>query len=122
MLLHGWLTLAGQAAGMDVSNKYVVFHLALVVVLLEVWYALTMLTFCWLCSYGVGSRMKLAYTRKIIDAIHDGSLLNAKYVQTPIFNLSVPTEVNGVPSEVLEPQNAVCNLSKRIKRVLVRFS
>ncbi|XP_024392604.1 phosphoenolpyruvate carboxykinase (ATP) 1 [Physcomitrium patens] len=57
-------------------------------------------------SYGVGSRMKLAYTRKIIDAIHDGSLLNAKYVQTPIFNLSVPTEVNGVPSEVLEPQNA----------------
>jgi phosphoenolpyruvate carboxykinase (ATP) len=57
-------------------------------------------------SYGVGSRMKLAYTRKIIDGIHDGSLLNAKYVQTPIFNLSVPTKVNGVPSEVLQPQNA----------------
>jgi phosphoenolpyruvate carboxykinase (ATP) len=57
-------------------------------------------------SYGVGSRMKLAYTRKIINAIHDGSLLNANYAQTPIFNLAVPTEVNGVPSEILQPQNA----------------
>ncbi|KAG0590263.1 hypothetical protein M758_1G083900 [Ceratodon purpureus] len=57
-------------------------------------------------SYGVGTRMKLAHTRKIINAIHDGSLLEAEYVQTPIFNLAVPTEVNGVPSETLQPQNA----------------
>ncbi|XP_024374056.1 phosphoenolpyruvate carboxykinase (ATP) 1 [Physcomitrium patens] len=57
-------------------------------------------------SYGVGSRMKLAYTRKIINAIHDGSLLGANYAQTPIFNLAVPTAVNGVPSEILQPQNA----------------
>jgi ATP-dependent phosphoenolpyruvate carboxykinase len=52
--------------------------------------------------------MKLAHTRKIINAIHDGSLLDAEYAQTPIFNLAVPTEVNGVPSEALQPQNAVC--------------
>lgn len=52
--------------------------------------------------------MKLAHTRKIIDAIHDGTLLEAEYVETPIFNLAVPTQVNGVPSEVLQPQNAVC--------------
>jgi len=57
-------------------------------------------------SYGVGSRMKLAHTRKIINAIHDGSLLEAEYVQTPIFNLAVPTQVSGVPSEALQPQNA----------------
>lgn len=62
---------------------------------------------CWLCSYGVGSRMKLAHTRNIINAIHDGSLLEAEYVQTPIFNLSVPTQVKGVPREALLPQNAV---------------
>ena len=55
----------------------------------------------------MGSRMRLAHTRKIINAIHDGSLLEAEYVQTPIFNLAVPTEVNGVPSEALQPQNAV---------------
>jgi phosphoenolpyruvate carboxykinase (ATP) len=57
-------------------------------------------------SYGVGSRMKLAYTRKIINAIHDGSLLEAEYETTPIFNLAVPTKVNGIPTEVLHPENS----------------
>ncbi|KAL2632590.1 hypothetical protein R1flu_004069 [Riccia fluitans] len=56
-------------------------------------------------AYGVGSRMKLAYTRRIIDAIHDGSLLEADFVETPIFNLHVPKEVYGVPTEILRPEN-----------------
>ncbi|CAI5476666.1 unnamed protein product [Closterium sp. Yama58-4] len=56
-------------------------------------------------SYGVGSRMKLAYTRKIIDAIHNGSLGSATYKPTPIFGLQVPDHVDGVPQEILEPQN-----------------
>ncbi|OAE28034.1 hypothetical protein AXG93_2351s1120 [Marchantia polymorpha subsp. ruderalis] len=57
-------------------------------------------------GYGVGSRMRLAYTRSIIDAIHDGSLLDAEYVDTPIFNLHVPKAVAGVPTEILQPQNS----------------
>ncbi|GBG59163.1 hypothetical protein CBR_g32179 [Chara braunii] len=56
-------------------------------------------------SYGVGYRMKLSQTRKIIDAIHDGSLLKAKYTTTDVFNLAVPDHVDGVPDEVLMPQN-----------------
>ncbi|CAI5509952.1 unnamed protein product, partial [Closterium sp. Naga37s-1] len=56
-------------------------------------------------SYGVGSRMKLAYTRKIIDAIHNGSLASATYKTTPIFGLQVPDQVDGVPQDILEPQN-----------------
>ncbi|GBG63141.1 hypothetical protein CBR_g36910 [Chara braunii] len=55
-------------------------------------------------SYGVGSRMKLSQTRKIIDAIHDGSLEIANYSTTPIFNLQVPDKVSGVPDEVLRPR------------------
>lgn len=51
--------------------------------------------------------MKLAYTRKIINAIHDGSLLEADYEKTPIFNLAVPTKVNGIPTEVLHPEDSV---------------
>ncbi|CAL0313025.1 unnamed protein product [Lupinus luteus] len=58
-------------------------------------------------SYGCGSRIKLAYTRKIIDAIHSGSLLNAKYKKSEIFGLEIPTEVEGVPSEILDPVNTV---------------
>lgn len=59
------------------------------------------------CSYGSGSRIKLAYTRKIIDAIHSGSLLKAEYKKTKVFGLEIPTEVEGVPSEILDPVNTV---------------
>ncbi|XP_047315454.1 phosphoenolpyruvate carboxykinase (ATP) 1-like [Impatiens glandulifera] len=55
--------------------------------------------------YGSGSRIKLAYTRKIIDAIHSGSLLEANYKKTEVFGLEIPTEVEGVPSEILDPIN-----------------
>ena len=61
-------------------------------------------------SFGVGSIMKVAYTRKIINAIHDGSFLEAEYEKTPIFNLAVPTKVNGIPTEILQTKNSVCDL------------
>ncbi|KAL0739593.1 hypothetical protein Bca4012_015803 [Brassica carinata] len=57
-------------------------------------------------SYGVGNRIKLAYTRKIIDAIHSGSLLNANYKKTDIFGFEIPTEIDGIPSEILDPVNS----------------
>lgn len=66
-------------------------------------------------SYGVGSRIKLKHTRKIIDAIHSGSLLNAEYKKTEVFDLEIPTQVDGVPSEILDPVNTVssfCSSSK----------
>ncbi|XP_015886113.2 phosphoenolpyruvate carboxykinase (ATP) 1 [Ziziphus jujuba] len=56
--------------------------------------------------YGSGSRIKLAYTRKIIDAIHSGTLLKANYTKTEVFGLEIPTEIEGVPSEILDPINA----------------
>uniref|UniRef100_A0A803NSK4 phosphoenolpyruvate carboxykinase (ATP) n=1 Tax=Cannabis sativa TaxID=3483 RepID=A0A803NSK4_CANSA len=55
--------------------------------------------------YGSGSRIKLAYTRKIIDAIHSGALLEANYTKTDVFGLEIPTEIEGVPSEILDPIN-----------------
>ncbi|KAH0456279.1 hypothetical protein IEQ34_014186 [Dendrobium chrysotoxum] len=56
--------------------------------------------------YGVGSRIKLANTRRIIDAIHSGSLLKAEYKTTEVFGLDIPAAVDGVPSEILDPMNA----------------
>jgi phosphoenolpyruvate carboxykinase (ATP) len=55
-------------------------------------------------AYGVGSRMKLSYTRAIIDAIHDGALDSAPTAEDPIFGLTVPTECPEVPSEILIPK------------------
>lgn len=67
---------------------------------------------CWLVNtgwsgggYGVGSRMKLSWTRAIIDAIHSGELANAEYEQFGVFNLSIPKSVTNVPSEILNPVN-----------------
>ncbi|MCB8928764.1 MAG: phosphoenolpyruvate carboxykinase (ATP) [Ardenticatenaceae bacterium] len=59
--------------------------------------------------YGIGSRIKLAYTRSIIDAIHNGDLDNVEYVTDPIFGLSIPTTCPNVPDELLIPKNTWAN-------------
>ena len=56
-------------------------------------------------KFGVGSRMKLSLTRKIIDAIHDGHLDNATFKKFPVFGFDVPTSVPGIPDNVLMPEN-----------------
>lgn len=53
---------------------------------------------------GVGERMKLPYTRAIIDAIHSGALQDAPTAQESIFDLHVVTKCPGVPDEMLQPR------------------
>ena len=54
--------------------------------------------------YGVGSRMKLSFTRAIIDAIHAGQLADAPTIIDPIFGLHVVTSCPNVPDEILNPR------------------
>jgi phosphoenolpyruvate carboxykinase (ATP) len=54
--------------------------------------------------YGVGSRIRLAYTRAIVDAIHDGVLSVVPAVSDPRWNLQVPSACPGVPRELLQPR------------------
>ncbi len=56
-------------------------------------------------KYGVGQRMDLPSTRKIIDAVLDGSLEKAEFETLPIFNLQIPKAVAGVDSAILNPRN-----------------
>ena len=55
-------------------------------------------------AYGVGSRMKLAYTRAIIDAIHAGQLKDVPTQTDSIFGLHVLTSCPGVPTKILNPR------------------
>ncbi|HEY9114863.1 MAG TPA: phosphoenolpyruvate carboxykinase (ATP) [Bacteroidales bacterium] len=55
--------------------------------------------------YKVGKRIDLPTTRKIIDAIMDGSLDKAEYETIPIFNLRVPKALNGIDSKIFNPRN-----------------
>ena len=57
-------------------------------------------------GFGKGSRIKLAATRAIIDAIHSGNLANAKREPHPIFGFDVVLECPIVPSEILRPRDA----------------
>lgn len=56
-------------------------------------------------GYGTGKRMKLAYTRSMVDAIYSGDLADAPTERDPIFGLDVITACPNVPSDVLRPRN-----------------
>ncbi|RKX23292.1 MAG: phosphoenolpyruvate carboxykinase (ATP) [Candidatus Zixiibacteriota bacterium] len=67
---------------------------------------------CWLVNtgwsggpYGVGKRMKIKYTRALLNAALDGSLAKVDYEEDPIFGVQVPTECPGVPKKILKPRN-----------------
>lgn len=57
-------------------------------------------------AYGIGSRIKLAYTRALITAALEGKLENIEYGETPFFKLRFPKVCPGVPLEIMEPRNA----------------
>lgn len=56
-------------------------------------------------AYGVGSRIKLSYTRAMITAALEGQLANVDYETQSVFGLSMPTSCPGVPTELLHPRN-----------------
>ena len=55
-------------------------------------------------AYGTGKRMKLAYTRAMVNAALAGELDNVRAELDPVFGLAIPAEVKGVPSGVLDPR------------------
>ncbi|GAB4383869.1 MAG: phosphoenolpyruvate carboxykinase (ATP) [Phycisphaerales bacterium] len=55
--------------------------------------------------YGTGHRFALRYTRQMVSEILSGQLTRAEFDPDEIFGLPIPRKVNGVPSEVLHPQN-----------------
>lgn len=56
-------------------------------------------------AFGVGSRMKLSYTRAMITAALNGEFDSVKFEELPIFKLQMPTSCTGVPTELMNPRN-----------------
>jgi len=54
--------------------------------------------------YGTGKRIRLAYTRAMVNAALDGDLDDVRAELDPFFGLAIPVEVKGVPSGVLNPR------------------
>jgi phosphoenolpyruvate carboxykinase (ATP) len=53
---------------------------------------------------GVGHRMSLSHTRRIVAAALAGQLDEVETATDPVFGLQVPVAVEGVPQEVLSPR------------------
>lgn len=67
---------------------------------------------CWLINtgwtgggYGVGSRISIDYTRKIVAAALNGGFKGIEFEVEPYFGLSIPKSCPGVPTEALNPIN-----------------
>jgi phosphoenolpyruvate carboxykinase (ATP) len=56
-------------------------------------------------SYGIGKRMSLKFTRALITATLQGKLDHVRYETLRTFNLQIPTHVDGVPDNLLNPRN-----------------
>ena len=53
--------------------------------------------------YGTGTRIDLASTRLIINAILDNSILNCDFATLPVFNLNIPSCIKGIDESILDP-------------------
>ena len=73
-------------------------------------------------AYGTGSRMKLKYSRAIIDAIHSGELENANYETFEVFNLQIPTSCSEVPRDILNPATAWGSNQQEFKNTLIKLA
>ena len=68
---------------------------------------------CWLINtgwsgggFGVGQRMKIAYTRAMVNAALDGNLADVAFDRDPNFGVLVPRSCPDVPIEVLNPRES----------------
>ena len=56
-------------------------------------------------AYGVGNRMKLKYTRRMINAALNGELDDVEFTEEPFFGLMIPSSIADVPDEILNPRD-----------------
>jgi phosphoenolpyruvate carboxykinase (ATP) len=59
--------------------------------------------------YGVGARIKIRFTRAMINAALGGSLQSVSFARDPLFNLDIPSSCPEVPREVLQPRTTWTN-------------
>ncbi|MBL4754842.1 MAG: phosphoenolpyruvate carboxykinase (ATP) [Flavobacteriales bacterium] len=67
---------------------------------------------------GTGNRISIKDTRGIIDAILDGSIDTVETKVIPYFNLSIPTELPGVDTQILDPRDTYNSVEDWDKKAL----
>ena len=67
--------------------------------------------------YGVGHRVSIKNSRKMLDNIHNGQLEKEEFIEYPVFNFMVPKNCQGVESKILDPRNSVNNLDEYLNKL-----
>ena len=73
---------------------------------------------------GTGKRISIKDTRGIIDAILGGAILKAPTKKIPYFNFEVPTELEGVATNILDPRDTYADAAQweeKAKDLAARF-
>ncbi len=73
---------------------------------------------------GTGKRISIRDTRGIIDAILGGAILNAPTKKIPFFDFEVPTQLEGVDTNILDPRDTYANAAEweeKAKDLAARF-
>jgi phosphoenolpyruvate carboxykinase (ATP) len=65
---------------------------------------------------GTGKRISIKDTRGIIDAILGGAILNAPTKKIPYFDFEVPTELEGVDTNILDPRDTYADATEWNKK------
>ena len=86
---------------------------------------------CWLINtgwvggpYGVGKRISIKYTRRMLNAALDGELDNVEYTNDPIFGFQVPKSCPDIPDGVMDPASSWSSreaYTKRYRGLASRF-
>jgi len=55
--------------------------------------------------FGIGKRLSIQHTRKLLSEALSGKLHDAEFRVDPVFGFEVPNHCDGVPSQILDPAN-----------------
>lgn len=75
--------------------------------------------------YGVGERIDLPLTRRMVNAALSGELEHVEYTNDPLFHVEIPKTCPGVPDEILVPKNTwkdKADFDKTAKELAQKFS
>ncbi len=67
---------------------------------------------------GTGKRISIKDTRAIIDRILDGSIEQSETKVVPVFNLEVPTALEGVDTGILDPRDTYADAAEWTKKAI----
>lgn len=54
--------------------------------------------------YGTGHRIELKHSRQMLNEVLNGNMNDIEYKDDPVLRILIPSQINGIPSEILTPR------------------